>query len=69
MATNPKDAFDSAAALAAESVKKAAGLAEGAAEVIKTNVTDAAAEFVKGAAGIAGAVAAKGQELLGKKDE
>lgn len=41
MATNPQDALDAAAALAAESVKKAAG--------------------------IAGAVAAKGQELLADK--
>ena len=68
MATNPKDALDAAAALASESVKKAAGLAESAAEVVKTHVTDAAAEVVKNAAGIAGAVAAKAQQLLGKKD-
>lgn len=31
--------------------------------------TDAAADVVKSAAGIAGAVVAKGQQLLGKKDE
>lgn len=69
MATNPKDALDAAAALAAESVKKAAGLVEGAADALKANVTDATAGVVRNATGIAAVVAAKGKELLGKKDE
>lgn len=69
MATSPKDAIDAAAALAGESVKKAAGLAKGAADAIKTHVADAADDVVKNATGIARAVAAKGQELLGKKDK
>lgn len=69
MATNPKDALGAATSLAGESVRKAAGLAEGAVGALKTRAGDVAADVVKNAIDILGAAANKGQSMLGKRDK